>query len=331
MLSVLVVSALLCNCVAVRRVDEPASKNLLQTKAVPALQPADVFDSDFPVDMATLTPQELRYKAQANYAKAVAALKKEAAEAEAARKEMERLLKEYEAAAEAARRAKADAEALLKDKSRLSDKAVDADTKAKLEKAEALTSADAVKKAEADLAAADKAVDAAEAGKKTAAEKIAALKAQHEKLCAEIKKLDDEAKAAGFQFDDADSATDAQAGAVNQQQAQMQNATMKAKMEAKEAEQALKELEAMKAKLAKAEAAASNSGTDAAAVKAQIAKEKEEYEMAKEKYIKEQNDVKAVQKRVDEAKAELAKWEPRSNAARTSLLASLAAVVFAMA
>merc|ERR1719299_332167 len=169
MLSVLVVSVLIPNCIATRRSSEP-SKNLLKTAAVPALQPADVFDSDFPVDMATLTPQELRYKAQANYAKAVAALKKEAAEAEAARKEMEKLLREYEAAAEAARQAKADAEALLKDKSRLSDKAVDADTKAKLEKAEALTSADAVKKAQADLAAADKAVDSAEAGKKTAAD-----------------------------------------------------------------------------------------------------------------------------------------------------------------
>merc|ERR1719171_848057 len=133
MLSVLVVSVLVSNCVAVRQSSKPA-KNLLQAKAVPALQPADVFDSDFPVDMATLTPQELRYKAQANYAKAVAALKKEVAEAEAARKEMERLLAEYEAAAEAARRAKADAEALLKQKSGLSDKAVDASTKAKLEK-----------------------------------------------------------------------------------------------------------------------------------------------------------------------------------------------------
>merc|ERR1719201_1524324 len=85
--------------------------------------------------MATLTPQELRYKAQANYAKAVAALKKEVAEAEAARIEMEKLLKEYEAAAEAARRAKADAEALARQKNGLSDAAVDADTKAKLEKA----------------------------------------------------------------------------------------------------------------------------------------------------------------------------------------------------
>merc|ERR1719235_899603 len=85
--------------------------------------------------MATLTPQELRYKAQANYAKAVAALKKEVAEAEAARKEMERLLAEYEAAAEAARKAKADA--VAKAKADLSDAAVDADTKAKLEQAEA--------------------------------------------------------------------------------------------------------------------------------------------------------------------------------------------------
>merc|ERR1719247_601969 len=79
--------------------------------------------------MATLTPQELRYKAQANYAKAVAALKKEVAEAEAARIEMEKLLREYEAAAEAARRAKADAEALLKQKGKLSDAATDASTR----------------------------------------------------------------------------------------------------------------------------------------------------------------------------------------------------------
>merc|ERR1719281_764183 len=83
--------------------------------------------------MATLTPQELRYKAQANYAKAVAALKKEVAEAEAARIEMEKLLKEYQAAAEAARKAKADAERLLAHKSSLSDQAVDASTKPKLE------------------------------------------------------------------------------------------------------------------------------------------------------------------------------------------------------
>merc|ERR1719262_1728570 len=159
--------------------------------------------------MATLTPQELRYKAQANYAKAVAALKKEAAEAEAARLEMEKLLKEYEAAAEAARRAKADAEALLAQKGHLSDKATDADTKAKLEAAEAQTSADAVKKAEADLAKANAAVDSAEKGKLTAQQKIDALKAQHAKLCEEIKKLDAEAEAAGFKIGESEDATGA--------------------------------------------------------------------------------------------------------------------------
>merc|ERR1719158_451984 len=87
--------------------------------AVPNLQPAAVYDQDFPVDMARKTPQELRYQAQADYAKAINRLKAEAAEAEAARMEMEKQLKILEdakaaaakAAAEAAK-AKADAEAL---------------------------------------------------------------------------------------------------------------------------------------------------------------------------------------------------------------------------
>merc|ERR1719359_1091952 len=75
--------------------------------AVPNLQPADVFDADFPVDMAGRTPQELRYQAQADYARAIAALKREAAEAEAARLEMEKELKELIAAKEAAAAAEA--------------------------------------------------------------------------------------------------------------------------------------------------------------------------------------------------------------------------------
>merc|ERR1719352_409849 len=193
--------------------------------------------------MATLTPQELRYKAQANYAKAVAALKKEVAEAEAARIEMEKLLREYEAAAEAARRAKADAEALLKNQGKLSDAATDASTQAKLEAAEAQTSADAVKKAQEDLAKANAAVEAAEKGKLTAQQKIDALKAQHAKLCEEIKKLDAEAEAAGFSIDKAEGATGSAAGGVSTEQQQYQNATMKAKMEKTEAEKALQELE----------------------------------------------------------------------------------------
>merc|ERR1719262_1531923 len=87
--------------------------------AAPALQPAAVYDQDFPVDMASKTPQELRYQAQADYARAINRLKAEAAEAEAARIEMEKQLKVLEdakaaaakAAADAAK-AKADAEAL---------------------------------------------------------------------------------------------------------------------------------------------------------------------------------------------------------------------------
>merc|ERR1719243_435946 len=98
-------------------VDAPLTQSFVNTKAsaaskvsaVPALQPADVFDSDYPVDMAGLTPQELRYRAQADYAKAVAALKREAAEAEAARIAMEKELKELQAAKEAAANAEAKA------------------------------------------------------------------------------------------------------------------------------------------------------------------------------------------------------------------------------
>merc|ERR1719263_2087508 len=194
-----------------------------------------------------------------------------------------------------------------------------------------MTSKDAIAKAQADLDAANKAVDDAEAGKKTAAEKIAALKAQHEKLCAEIKKLDEEARAAGFEFAKADSTTDGQAGAVSQEQQQMQNATMKAQAEQTQAQKALDELEAVKARLAKAEAVAAGSGKDAAAVKAEIAKEKKEYEMAKETYTKEANDVKAAQQRVDQAKAELAKWEPHSGAASASVLVSLAFAAISLA
>merc|ERR1719473_2525840 len=81
-----------------------------KARAAPALQPSEVYDKDYPVDMAKLTPEELRYKAQADYAKAIAALKKEAAEAEAAQREMEKALKDYQDAEAAARKAKLEAE-----------------------------------------------------------------------------------------------------------------------------------------------------------------------------------------------------------------------------
>merc|ERR1719333_1530691 len=108
-------------------VNAPVSQSFVNTKAsaaakasaVPALQPADVFDSDFPVDMAGLTPQELRYRAQADYARAVAALKREAAEAEAARIAMEKELKELIAAKEAAANAEARAKAAAAEAAKL--------------------------------------------------------------------------------------------------------------------------------------------------------------------------------------------------------------------
>merc|ERR1719335_612647 len=73
----------------------------------PSLQHSEVYDADFPVDMAAKTPMELRYQAQADYAKAITSLKKEAAEAEAARKEMEKQLAELQAAERAAAEAAA--------------------------------------------------------------------------------------------------------------------------------------------------------------------------------------------------------------------------------
>merc|ERR1719364_674421 len=74
-------------------------------RAAPALQPSEVYDKDYPVDMAKLTPEELRYKAQSDYAKAIAALKKEAAEADAAKKAMEAELQELIKAKERAKHA----------------------------------------------------------------------------------------------------------------------------------------------------------------------------------------------------------------------------------
>jgi len=69
--------------------------------------------------------------------------------------------------------------------------------------------------------------------------------------------------------------------------------------------------EAAKARLAKAEAVAASGGAGIAKLDAEVAAAKKDYEMAKETYTKEANDVKAAQKRVDMAKAELAKWQPQ--------------------
>merc|ERR1719456_1351307 len=81
---------------------------LLRTRSAtsPALQPHDTFDEDYPIDNANLTPSQLRYKAQADYAKAVAAMKEEESEAIDAKALADAELKKYHVAVEAARNAK---------------------------------------------------------------------------------------------------------------------------------------------------------------------------------------------------------------------------------
>merc|ERR1719333_1236115 len=143
-------------------VNAPVSQSFVNTKAsaaakvsaVPALQPADVFDSDFPVDMAGLTPQELRYRAQADYAKAVAALKREAAEAEAARIAMEKELAELQAAKDAAANAEARAAAAAKEAAALKAKLAKAGANADAQAKDAAGAEGAISKEEAELAAA---------------------------------------------------------------------------------------------------------------------------------------------------------------------------------
>jgi len=86
----MLVSALLAVSVGAVFRAPPEADKFMTAKAgsVPALQPTEVYDADYPIDSVKQTPHELRYKAQANYARALAALKREAAEAEAARKAM---------------------------------------------------------------------------------------------------------------------------------------------------------------------------------------------------------------------------------------------------
>lgn len=279
--------------------------------AVPALQPADVFDSDFPVDMAGKTPQELRYQAQADYARAIAALKREAAEAEAARIEMEKQLKELEAAKKAAADAKAAAEAAAAEQAKLKAQLAKEKGEATQAGADAANAQGAVSKEQAELDAANKAYADAAAAEDAAAAKIAAMKKKHAELCAQIKELEAEQAAASGGAQKANSAVGNAQQGITKSEGELSAAEAAAAQEDKEAAAASAEAEAAKAKLAKAEALTGKSGKDHQAA---VAAAKKDYEMAKEKYIKEANDVKAVEKRVAMAKAELAKWETRSSA-----------------
>merc|ERR1719316_1386824 len=79
--------------------------NKAKDGTVPALQPHDTYDEDFPIDNSQLTPSQLRYKAQANYAKAVAEMKEEQAEALAAKNAAAEALAKHKAAKAAAAQA----------------------------------------------------------------------------------------------------------------------------------------------------------------------------------------------------------------------------------
>merc|ERR1719443_2300302 len=121
--------------------------------------------------MAQKTPQELRYQAQADYARAIQRLKAEAQESEAARLEMEKQLKVLEDAKAAAMQAEQEA-------------------------ARAKTEADGAKgvvaKEESEYANAKKAYTDAQTAEKATQDKIASLKKKHADLCAEIRKLEGE-------------------------------------------------------------------------------------------------------------------------------------------
>merc|ERR1719371_84261 len=134
--------------------------------------------------------------------------------------------------------------------------------------------------------------------------KIAAMKKRHEELCAQIKKVEAEQSAAVQGHQNAAGAINAKEQGVDGAENSVEAAKRRAALEAKEAEAAQKRAALAKERLAKAEAAVAMGpkGLDAEAQRL-----KQEYEMAKEVYTKEANDVKYCQKRVDQAKAELAK------------------------
>merc|ERR550537_717751 len=141
--------------------------------------------------------------------------------------------------------------------------------------------------------------------------KIAAMKKRHEELCAQIKKVEAEQAAAMSGHQQAAGAIGAKEQGVDSAEDGIDAAKRRAALEEAEAKKAAAAAAAAKERLAKAEAAVAMGpkGLDA-----QAQKLKTEYEMAKETYTKEANDVKAAQKRVDMAKAELAKWETHSSA-----------------
>lgn len=275
----------------------------------PALQPTEVYDKDFPVDWAKLTPEELRYRAQADYANAIAKMKKEAAEAEAAQQEMEKSLASYQNAEQAAKNAKAEAEQALKNKQKYMDEAARANAKSSKEAADIAGAQSSVDKEKTDLAAAEKAYQDAVGGKSEVQAKIEAMKKKHDDICAQIKALEAESASMGVKLSSHQADATNKETSVNSAQSRLNGAAAAAAAEAREAEAALKAAEDAKAKLANAEHLASGAEADKGKLQAAIDTQQHEYDAAAERFKKEDADVQAAQKRVDRAKAELAKYE----------------------
>lgn len=299
-----------------------------KAKVDPPLQTKEVYEEDYPVDMAKLTPDELRNVALSSYAKAISSLKKEAAEAEDAKKALQAQLQDLEAskvkakaAADKALRAKQHVEKLRKEFNTLNKKAAG-------EAGEATEAKGVVTKEQSEYDAAVQAFKDAETAEAALRAKIADLDKRHKELCKESLTLEEERTAALGESGNANAKVMKEAGNVQQAKADLkkaQDAAAQAAAKAAAAEAAAAEA---KAKLAAAEAALQAGNGKEEELRKKIEVLKKIWEEKKEELVKEQNDVKAAEKRVARAKANLAKYEPRQSAGHRST-AALAALILA--
>jgi len=301
---------------AALKLAEPHPDEFMSAKAgsVPALQPSEVFDEDFPVDMVKLTPHELRYKAQADYARAIAMLKRERAEAEAAQHEMELALKRYQDALAAAKRAKLQAEDALKNKDKYAAAHVDASALAKSSAAEKDAAEAVAKKEQSDLTAAEKAYKDALVGTENSQAKIDALKAKQAEMDKKIAALEAESAEMGHTLNHHEATADQHQSGVAGAKQDVAAASAAADAKMAEAAAAKKAAEEKKAAVAKAEAAVAYANKDKAVIKDEIAAKQKDYDDAEARWMREQADVEIMQKQVARAKAELAKYEEKSGA-----------------
>jgi len=292
--------------------------------SVPALQPSEVFDQDFPLDGVKLTPEELRYKAQADYARAIAMLKREKAEADAAEKAMRQALQNYKDSLAAAKRAKQEAADALKNKKKYGDAAVDAETHAKVANASAVNHEAVVKQEKADLVKAEAAYKAANKGAAGSEAKIEKLSAKRAELTKKIKALEAESDAMGHTLAGNKAAANKQKGKVDAQNGEVEEAQQTAAEKAAELTAAAKLAKESQDALAEAKKAASYSDEDAAGLKDNIAEKQKDFDDAEATYMREKTDAEMAMKQVERAKKELAKFEERPRSGGEQVRASLA-------